>query len=199
MKKQRKKKKSIELQTSGKATESIWILNSMFTFPLHSGGGAGKWTINGFVCKFIYKNINQVVYFTDLMTYTCYRYKICICTCTYVRHPLRVVLRSRDNMKMPYFCEFDAMTQFSGWCSYCGNKDSLNVTQGVTREPPQQLFSFFFFQSAMCRNSRLGKKFKTPIIFCHCCSACRGWHFTADLGILKKKRKKNLKRKEEKS
>lgn len=46
-------------------------------------------------------------------------------------------------MKMPYFCELDAMTQLSGWCSYCVNKDSLNVTQGVTREPPQQLFPYF--------------------------------------------------------
>lgn len=113
--------------------------------PLHSeGGGAGKWTINGFVCKFIYKNRDQVVYFTDLPTCTCYRFKICICTRMFIPHPLCMALRSKDNMKMPYFCELDVMTQFSGWCSYCGNKDSRNVTQGVTTEPPQQLFSYFF-------------------------------------------------------
>lgn len=129
--------------------------------------GGGKWTINGFVCKFIYKNICQVVYFTDLLTYTCYRSKICICTCTYVPHPLCMVSRSRDNMKMPYFCEPDAMTQFSGWCSYCGycgNKDSLNVTQGVTREPPQQWFSYFF--SLQCaRTAGWGRSLRPPSFF----------------------------------
>lgn len=52
---------------------------------------------------------------------------------------------------------------------------------------------FPIFQSSMCRNSRLGEKFKTPIIFCHC-SACWGWHFTADPGIVKKKKKTKKKR-----
>lgn len=185
-----KKKKSIELHTSGKPTKIIWILNSMFTLPCIVEVGARKWTINGFVCKFIYKNTHQVVYFTDLLTYTCYKYKICICAWTYVPHPLCMVLRSTDNIKMPYFCELYMMTQFSGCCSYCGNKDSLNVTQGVTQvtqEPPQQLFSYFF--SLQCAGTAGWRRsLRPPSFFCHC-SACWGWHFTADLGILKKKRR----------
>lgn len=67
-------------------------------------------------------------------------------------------------MKMPYFCEPDAMTQFSGWCSYCGKKDSLNVTQEVTREPPQQWFSYFF--SLQCaRTAGWGRSLRPPSFF----------------------------------
>lgn len=79
-------------------------------------------------------------------------------TCACVPHPLHVDLRSRDKVTTPHFCVPDAMTQFSGWCSYCGPEDSHNVTQGVTREPSQAiLFLFFFFQSMTCRNRRPGE------------------------------------------
>lgn len=108
-------------------------------------------------------------------------------TCACVPHPLRVDLRSRDKVTTPHFCVPDAMTQFSGWCSYCGPEDSHNVTQGVTWEPSQAiLFLFFFFSVHDVQEQKAGGDVSKPLpVVCCCCSVCLASRFVADLGVLR--------------
>lgn len=85
-------------------------------------------------------------------------------TCACVPHPLRGDLRSRDKVTTPHFCVPDAMTQFSGWCSYCGPEDSHNVTQGVTREPSQAILFLFFFSVHDVQEQKAGGDVSKPLL-----------------------------------
>lgn len=141
----KKKKKSIELQTSGKPTENIWISNSVFTFPLHSEGGAGKWTVNRFVCNFLYKNIHQVVYVIDIVTYTC--------ACIHIKYVSAHVLMYHTHSA--WFWEAETMwkclisVNLMWWHSsvagaaIVGTRTVATWHKGSLGSLPQQLFSYF--------------------------------------------------------